>query len=67
METKNAPASVEINVFDIYGQKLKSSLLKNVLGYNTKIIDLKERSSGLYLITFTENGQLVYSRKIIKK
>lgn len=71
MNVKVAPKSqvknIQINVYNLYGQKVKSVLLKNKTGEFTEEMQLAGFNSGMYLITVLEDGKQVYTKKIIKE
>ena len=66
LQAKNNIDEIQLDVFNIFGQKIKSTLIKNVLGQITEEIYLKEAGVGIYFLTIKENGKQIYSKKIIK-
>jgi len=56
---------VRIDVYDSFGQKLRSVLETNT-GELKERIDLSGFSNGLYLVNVSENGVSVYTKKMIK-
>ena len=60
-------SDIEINVFNMFGQKLGTRLLDNIYGLTKERISLQQAGPGIYFVVVKENGQPVYSKKIIKK
>ena len=56
---------VQIEVFDMYGRKLKEISRQNVIVLK-ETIDLQNYSSGLLLLRVSENGKPVLLKKMIK-
>ncbi len=59
--------TVEVEFYNILGQKVKNTQLKNIYGNSLKTLDIKDFPKGIYLINILEDGQKVTSRKLIKK
>ncbi len=57
---------LELDVFNMFGQKIHSTQHKNVIGEISRKIDLGNYADGIYFISIKENGKQVYSKKIIK-
>lgn len=66
VQAKNRIAEVEIVLYNINGDKIYSSLNKNVFGKLAQIIDLTGYSNGMYFLSVKENGIQMYSKKIVK-
>jgi hypothetical protein len=67
-ETSNKnPNTIQVDFYNVYGQKTKSISLDNIFGNTSKTIDLTNFSPGMYLISISENGQKITSQKLIKK
>jgi hypothetical protein len=66
IDAENNIKDLSIDIFNIYGQKLKSIQEKNVLGEFKVETELRGLNSGMYLLVVTENGNQVYSKKIIR-
>ncbi|WP_167604920.1 T9SS type A sorting domain-containing protein [Maribellus sediminis] len=56
---------VRIEVFDVFGRKLQDIIRQNVEALK-ETIDLRQYSSGLFLLKVSENGKPVLSKKMIK-
>ena len=54
-------------VYDMYGQKVKSKLLRSVSGKISVNFDLENGKSGMYLLIVKENGNQVFTKKMIYK
>lgn len=67
VSTNNKVGNISIEVFNLYGQKIKSVHGKNVFGEFPQNLDLSDFANGMYLLTVIENGKRVFSKKIIKK
>ncbi len=57
---------LEISVFNMFGQKIHSIQNKNVFGEISHKIDLGNFANGMYFISVKENGEQVFSQKIVK-
>jgi len=57
---------LELDVFNMFGQKIYTKKHKNAIGEITHKIDLGNYANGIYFISIKENGKQVYSKKIIK-
>lgn len=64
---KSEVKNVQIDVFNLFGQKIKSTLFENKSREFTQEIQLANVNSGIYLITVREDGKQVFTKKIIKK
>ena len=58
--------NVQIDVFNMYGQKIKTVSIQNIAGSAEEQMNLNGTETGMYFVTVKENGQLVYSQKLIK-
>ncbi len=66
VQPQNPVSNVQIDIFNMYGQKIKTVLMSDIYGFIQKEISLKEAATGIYFIAVKENGLPVYSKKIIK-
>lgn len=66
IQTKNAVDEITYEVFNQFGQIIKVESVQNIFGEFKCEIDLSAYSSGMYLIYIRENGNPVYSGKVIK-
>lgn len=57
---------LEFSVFNMFGQKIYSTLNKNVIGEFLHKIDLGNYGNGIYFVSVKENGKQVYTKKIVK-
>ena len=57
---------LEFSVFNMFGQKIHSIQNNNVTGEINHKIDLGNFADGMYFISVKENGEQVFSQKIIK-
>ena len=57
---------LEIDVFNMFGQKIHSTQHKNIIGEISHKIDLGNYADGMYFISVKENGEKVFSRKVVK-
>jgi hypothetical protein len=64
---KNQIDLVEIDMYNLYGQKIFTVQQQNVMGTLTETVDLSEYPAGIYLINIKENGMKVLSKKIVKQ
>ena len=67
VQTKRNIEELNVEIINLYGQKLSSIVNKNVFGEFNIESDLSNLTSGMYLLIVKENGKQVYSKKIIKK
>jgi hypothetical protein len=66
VQPKKPVTNVQIDVFNMYGQKIKTVLLQNIAGFIKEEISMNETGTGIYFVTVKENGRQVYSKKLIK-
>ncbi len=66
IQSQKQTSDIQINLFNIYGQKIETLELPNVSGYEKKYINTTNLKPGIYLVSINENGQPVYSKKVIK-
>ncbi|NQU53182.1 MAG: T9SS type A sorting domain-containing protein [Bacteroidetes bacterium] len=66
VQAKKNIALIEIEVYNTFGEKLRTFINKNAIGEISHEINLKNYTNGMYLISVKENGMPLYSRKIIK-
>jgi hypothetical protein len=66
VQAKNNISELTLEIFSLYGQKVVSSQKKNSFGEIQFKKDLSHLSSGMYLLIVSENGNQVFSKKIIK-
>lgn len=57
---------IEVEMYNLYGQKVFSNFYENVVGEIAENIDMTDKVSGIYLLNINENGINVYSKKLIK-
>ena len=58
---------VEIEFYNLYGQKIYSQQYDKATGKISENIDLSNQPAGLYLINVKENGINVLSKKVVKR
>lgn len=63
---KNNIDKLEFEVFNFMGQKIYSTQFFNVIGNFKEQIEMSFLNPGMYLISIKENGNQVYTKKIIK-
>jgi len=66
VQAKSNIEDLTVEIINIYGQKIISVQNKNVIGEFNIESDLSYITSGIYLVIVKENGNQVYSKKIIK-
>ncbi len=66
VQAKNNIDELTIEIFSLYGQKVTSFQKNNCFGEIKLETDLSHLSSGMYLLTVNENGEKVFSKKIIR-
>lgn len=59
-------SDVEIDVFNMFGQKITTKLFNNISGLTEETINMQQAGAGIYFIVVKENGQPVYSKKLVK-
>lgn len=58
---------LRFDIYNLYGQRIKTLENKSVLGNITERFNLSGLPSGMYLLTVSENGTQVFSKKIVKE
>ncbi len=66
IETTKPVSEIQADIFNIYGQKVKTFRFENITGNINESVSLGDLSDGIYLLTFKENGKNISSQKIIK-
>ncbi|HKI89419.1 MAG TPA: T9SS type A sorting domain-containing protein [Draconibacterium sp.] len=66
VQPKKPASNIQIDIFNMFGQKIKTTFLPNIVGRTKQEINMNDTGAGMYFITVKENGQQVYSKKIIK-
>lgn len=66
VQPRRPVSNIQIDIYNIYGQKIKSAILTDVAGITKREIDMTNASAGMYFITVKENGLQVYSKKLVK-
>jgi hypothetical protein len=64
-ESKKTIETLEFEVYNMFGQKIKSVIQKNVTGTVTVEIEIENGVSGFYFLVVKENGKQVLTKKII--
>jgi hypothetical protein len=57
---------LQFEVYNMYGQKVKSSLLSHVSGHVSTQIEFENANTGMYLVVVKENGKQVFTKKLIR-
>ncbi len=57
---------IQLDVYNMYGQNIKSLLFKSKTGKFSEEIALPQSVKGMYLLTVKENGKQILSKKMIK-
>ena len=65
VETANEINELLIEVYNVYGQKLESIVQQNVTGKFITSLEIDNSRAGLYLLVVKENGQQVFTKKLI--
>ena len=66
--TINKPVDiVEIELYNLYGQKIYSQQIINAYSDVSENINLNDQPAGLYLLNIKENGIKVLSKKVVKQ
>ncbi len=65
-ELKNPLKLLQFDLYNMYGQKIKTRLLKNISGVVTSEIEMENGNPGVYLLVVKENGKQVFTKKIIR-
>lgn len=56
---------LQFDIYNMYGQKVQSTLLRRVTGKVSENIELQKATSGMYLLVVKENGRQVFTKKLI--
>lgn len=64
---KEMVSNIQIDVFNLYGQKIKTLQYNKETGRIISEINLNDVSNGMYLITVSENGAQIFAKKVIKR
>lgn len=67
LELNNNAEEIQIEFYNMYGQKVKSLQFNNIIGRVTEKIEINDLPEGLYLVSISENGQQLSTKKIVKK
>lgn len=57
-----AEKGIELHVFDLSGREIKRIPLAN----EKEVVDISDLSKGAYILRLTQNGQLIYTSKLVK-
>jgi hypothetical protein len=66
VQAKKYVEEIELDIYNVFGQKLHTTLDKGVIGELSHEFNLENYADGMYFISIKENGKQVHSRKIIK-
>ena len=66
IEPKKEIRNLTIDVYNMFGQKLKSISRQNIVGTLSEEIVIGNEVSGIYLLSVKENGQQILTKKMIK-
>jgi hypothetical protein len=66
LQPKSRIEKIEIEVYNIDGQKIHADIFANVNHSITEIINLAGTEAGIYFVSVKENGARVYSQKVVK-
>ena len=66
IEPKNEIENLTIDVYNMFGQKIKSVSHQNIIGTFSEEIFTEQEVSGMYLLSVKENGQPILTKKMIK-
>lgn len=64
-QINNLVEEIQFEVYNVYGQQVKSVSLSNVSGKLTTEINIENGQKGLYLLVAKENGKQVFTKKLI--
>jgi hypothetical protein len=67
VQPDNSINELQFDVYNSYGQKVKSILQENIAGTLNVEIALSNATSGMYLLVIREDGKPVSTRKLIRK
>ncbi|MBW6533395.1 MAG: T9SS type A sorting domain-containing protein [Mariniphaga sp.] len=57
---------LQFEVYNMYGQKVKSKLLSHASGNISAQIEIENTNTGIYLVVVKENGNQVFTKKLIR-
>ena len=66
IEPKKEIENLTIDIYNMFGQKVKTITRKNIFGTFSEEIIIGEEVSGMYLLSVKENGQQILTKKMIK-
>ncbi len=66
VQLKKQVDNLEVDVFNLFGEKIYSQQNKNISGEISYKIDLRNFAAGMFFVSVKENGKQVLSKKIIK-
>ncbi|MFW5756585.1 MAG: T9SS type A sorting domain-containing protein, partial [Tangfeifania sp.] len=66
VEPKEEIENLSIDIYNIFGQKVKSISRHHITGIFSEEIFIGEEVSGMYLLSVKENGQQILTKKMIK-
>jgi hypothetical protein len=66
LQPKSRIEKIEIEIYNIDGQKIRTDIFANVNHLMAEKINLAGIGAGVYFVTVKENGTQVYSQKVVK-
>ncbi len=66
VEPKEYIENLKIDVFNMFGQRIKTFSYEDIAGPFTAKINLENQPEGMYLLSIKENDKTIVSRKLIK-
>ncbi|WP_073169508.1 T9SS type A sorting domain-containing protein [Tangfeifania diversioriginum] len=67
IEPKSPVKKLQLDVYNMFGQKVKSVEHQNLPGRFSIKISLQNQADGIYLLSVKENGKQILTQKLIKK
>jgi hypothetical protein len=67
VESQKEIKNLTLDVYNMFGQKIKSISKKNVFGTYSEEITINKEVSGMYLLVVRENGKQILTKKMIKE
>lgn len=67
IEPKEKIDNLQIDVYNMFGQKIKSVAHRNIVGSLEEKITIDQEANGMYLLSVRENGQKILTTKMIKE
>lgn len=67
IEPKSAISKLQVEVYNMFGQKVKTLQLQNLTGPFLTKLSLQNEANGIYLLSVKENGKQILTKKMIKK